>query len=77
MSRRVELRLAKHLRVDDIIADKYGTNPDVVVVRPAESYKDIFGRPLLRYWCRREDTGEEGFMSYGPDGIAFVVVSAS
>jgi hypothetical protein len=54
------------LRPGDVIDHRW---PDVhvTVLREAEMHQDIFGRPLLRVWSRREDTGAEGYMSYGPD----------
>lgn len=42
-------------------------------VQSVESFGPIAGRPCLRYWCRREDTGAEGFMTYGPGGVALVI----
>jgi hypothetical protein len=39
----------------------------VTVLRERESWEDRFGRPMFRYWCRREDTGGEGWMPFGPD----------
>ena len=32
---------------------------------PPEPHQDIFGRDELKVWCRREDTGSEGWMTYG------------
>jgi hypothetical protein len=40
------------------------------VLRPPVTGQDRFGRTLQRFWSRREDTGEEGFMSYGSGGVA-------
>jgi hypothetical protein len=49
---------------------------NVTVLRaPVESVETVWplaGRPVWRAWCRREDTGAEGFMSYGPGGAAQV-----
>lgn len=49
----------------------------VTVLRPGveavESCGPIAGRPCLRVWGRREDTGAEGFMTYGPGGVAQVM----
>lgn len=34
---------------------------------------DLFGRDTLRFWARREDTGEEGWLIYGPTGFVTVI----
>lgn len=60
---------AADIEVGDILVS-YTYPADVYVVSEAETSKDIFGRPLRRYWCRRVDTGEEGYMSFGPGGMA-------
>lgn len=41
----------------------------VTVLRDQEPWTDLFGRDMLRYWCRREDTGAEGWMYLGPTGV--------
>jgi hypothetical protein len=33
-----------------------------------ESVVDIFGRDEFRLWCRREDTGAEGWVQFGQSG---------
>jgi hypothetical protein len=38
----------------------------VVVLRERDECTDRFGRAQWRYWCRREDSGAEGFMRFGP-----------
>lgn len=42
----------------------------VTVLRAPEEHIEtvgpLAGRPGIRVWCRREDTGVEGYMSYGP-----------
>lgn len=35
---------------------------------------DLFGRVYSAVWARREDTGAEGYLSFGPDGT-FVMAS--
>ena len=40
-----------------------------VVVRKREIVEDIFGRPLNGWWCRREDTRQEGYIMLGSEGI--------
>lgn len=59
------------LRPGDRVEASPYVNPGVVVriLRAGEAGRDLFGRPLTRYWSTREDTGEEGFLSYGPGGV--------
>jgi hypothetical protein len=42
----------------------------VTVLRDAEpdTTSDPFGRELVRFWCRDDLTGNEGWMSFGPGG---------
>ncbi len=61
---------------DVLLTDEYGSiaegaaqNVRVTILREREPYRDIFGRTMFRYWARREDTGQEGWMSYGPGGV--------
>jgi hypothetical protein len=42
-------------------------------VEAVETVWPLAGRPCLRVWGRREDTGAEGFMTYGPGGVARVI----
>lgn len=35
-----------------------------------ETIAPLAGRPCLKVWVRREDTGEEGFVLYGLEGEA-------
>jgi len=55
------------LRPGDVIVS-YGVL--VTILRHGEgSTETVFpltGRECWRYWARREDTGEEGFVTYGP-----------
>lgn len=38
----------------------------VTILRGREpDRQDRFGRPLMSWWARREDTGEEGFLDFG------------
>lgn len=55
---------------DIIVHDPWGERIDVTVLRWAVWEPDRFGRYMMRFWARRTDTGEEGFMTYGPGGIA-------
>jgi len=48
--------------------DNNGQDVLVTILRDAEPGKDIFGRDMLRFWARREDTKQEGFVTFGPKG---------
>lgn len=41
----------------------------VTVLRDQEPATDIFNQQLFKFWCRREDTGAEGYMTFGPAGV--------
>lgn len=41
----------------------------VTVLRAPEPATDIFGRPMVRVWAKRDDTGAEGWMLFGPDAV--------
>jgi hypothetical protein len=41
----------------------------VVVLRDAEPAPNSFGLAWFRLWCRRDDTGKEGYCTFGPDGV--------
>lgn len=67
---------AETLRPGDRVEGSPYTDPGVVVTilregeQTTETVPALAGRPVLRYWGRREDTGAEGYLSYGPGGIA-------
>lgn len=37
-----------------------------------ETVAPLAGRPRIRLWVQRDDTGDEGYMSFGPGGLARV-----
>jgi len=39
----------------------------VTVLEVGVPCRDRFGRDMIRLWCRREDTGAEGWIVFGPD----------
>lgn len=41
----------------------------VTVLRDMEPAPNRFGMPWYRLWCRREDTGAEGFCTFGRGGV--------
>ena len=44
----------------------------VEILRDREKSKDQFGQELDRWWSRRIDTGDEGYVSLGPGGTLSV-----
>jgi hypothetical protein len=60
------------MRPGDII--DWTGRPAVEVVRTGEPYVEkvgpLAGRRGRAHWCRRLDTGKEGYVPYGPDGQA-------
>lgn len=40
------------------------------ILGPAVPWVDRFGRPMVKLWARREDTGAVGFIHYGADALA-------
>lgn len=63
--------LAANLKPGDQFLRVEYNKPDITitVVRAKEPTQDRFGRDLFRFWCRREDTGQEGYMDFGPGGV--------
>lgn len=49
---------------------------DVEILRSAETWRDTFGRDMLRYWGKRLDTAAEGYVFFGPSARVTVVSSA-
>ena len=47
---------------------KYNGHP-VEILHGPEKRKDRFGQELNSWWARRIDTGDEGYVSLGPDGV--------
>jgi hypothetical protein len=76
-----ELIDAANLRPGDRIEGSPCTHPGVMVTilrdgeQTTETVWPLTGRPVLRYWGRREDTGAEGFMSYGTGARVLRVVA--
>lgn len=40
---------------------------DVLVMAEGEPTKNLFGQPMLRFWCQRLDTDKVGWVTVGPD----------
>jgi hypothetical protein len=64
------LRNASELSTGDVFL-REGVR--VTVVRDAEPAQNRFGLTWFQLWCRREDTGAEGYCTFGSGGV---VVSA-
>lgn len=62
---------ATELRAGDRFDYAFEGEPSlwVTVLRNHEWQTDRFGRPVLAFWCRREDTGAEGYVTFGPEGV--------
>jgi len=41
----------------------------LTIMRDAEECRDIFGRTEMRYWAKREDTAEEGYVHCGLSAV--------
>lgn len=54
-----------HDREDD------GSTIEIEVIGSGQQTTDMFSRPMLRFECRRLDTGKEGAMIYGPDATVW------
>lgn len=44
----------------------------ITVLKKLEPTTDWFGQDLFRLWCRREDTGKEGYCTFGPTGVVTI-----
>ena len=69
---RTDLRPVSDLRPGSRLWYPY-ERVEVEILRDVEPGTDQFGRPLLRYWARRVDTGAEGYMDYGEGAEAPIV----
>lgn len=56
--------------------DNGGGNVTVTILRDAEPTEDLFGRKMRKFWARREDTQQEGYISFGPSGFAYAAEGA-
>ncbi len=45
---------------------------DAEILRPAEDWQDTFGRDMLRFWAKRLDTEQEGYVFFGPSAYVHV-----
>ena len=62
---------AHSLKTGDRFIFPYSDSPVTVrVIGEQEPAKDFFGREgHIKYLCKREDTGKQGYMSFGPGAI--------
>lgn len=51
------------IEIGDQFISSHG--PTIELMREPETYQDRFGIERLRLWCKRIDTGEEGWVFYG------------
>lgn len=64
MAKRVEIA---SLAVGDQFVSWQG--PVIELMREAETYDKRFGIEWMRLWCKRLDTGEEGWVFYASGAI--------
>lgn len=62
---------ADRLEVGDRCARSGEGTELYTVLRPSEPCEDLFGRTMFRYWCGAPDGSREGWMTFGPGGIAY------
>jgi hypothetical protein len=62
---------AEHLQPGDYCAKSAGGGNEYTVLRPVEPCEDLFGRSMIRYWCRALADDREGWMTFGPHGVAY------
>lgn len=84
MSDTVETNIVRYdtLRPGDRITQyAWGEGPTAEILREAEHTTEtvgpLYGQPISRLWARREDTGAEGYISYGEGGVCNLVSRAS
>jgi hypothetical protein len=73
--------LARKLRTKKAVdlkpGDAFETRGTVVTfLGKVEVGADLFGRATIKLWCSRADTGAEGWMTFGPEGIVLGVVDS-
>lgn len=45
----------------------------VLRVEPGvETVQPLAGRPCIRLWCERTDTGDEGYVTFGPTALVSI-----
>ena len=56
-----------------ILVSHRGRDVRVTILRDQEACTEqvgpLAGDPRIRFWARREDTGREAWMIYGPGGV--------
>lgn len=60
------MKKAETLRAGDMFMSR---GVMVTVLRDQEPWTDRFGQKLFRFWCKRADSGAEGWMTFGPNGV--------
>lgn len=62
---------AEYLQPGDYCARGMEGGNEYTILRPAEPTEDILGRTTIRYWCRALADDREGWVTFGPRGIAY------
>lgn len=62
---------ARHLQPGDYCSRDWDGRDPYTVLRRQEEAEDLFGRKMIRYWCRALEDEREGWMTFGPNGIAY------
>lgn len=65
----------KSVRADEVkIGDRFIYSGTVVhKLGEVLPHTDLFGRGQVKFWAKREDTGTEGWMVFGPDASVEVL----
>lgn len=63
----MDTRPANTLKPGDTFTHDGGVT--VTVLREREPYSERIGGATFAYWCRREDTGAEGYVPFGERGV--------
>lgn len=66
---------ADQLQPGDYCARTLDGDDRFTVLRPHVPTEDLFGRAMIRYWCRALADDREGWMTYGPSGTVLRQVS--
>ena len=50
---------------DMFLYQRFDASVSITVLGAPQDHEDMFGRDELKIWCKRDDTGAEGWMTYG------------
>jgi hypothetical protein len=59
------------VKVDHVVAGGPDKVPCTVlrIDHTTETVAPLAGRPCVQLWCRRQDTNQEGFLTFGPGAL--------